>query len=690
MSRILAALSLSLLVSAVACKKDKPQGTSPPADKATTQALTPTSATAVPVPAPQQVALAPTGPAKLALGKAPTAPLPLADYFKVRRLGRASISHDEKWLAYESDQSGQMNLWVAPLEGGPAKQLTDLKGYVHSFSFSPTADALVYEADALGNELTHLYLTASSGGPGVDLTPLLPKGSRVQFLRWSPDGKRFVYLSSARDPRFMDLYEYELAAKKATKLWESSVKLTVELASRDLQRFIMLETLSDSNSNLYLWERGGKEPLLLTPHQGDVLFGSATFSHDGKTLYLLSDEGGEFSGLYAMDLATQKAGPGQPARAKTPTLNPTWDVDAADFSKTGRYFWTLTNVDGDDKLEVREAATQKPITLPAHGGPGVLKPVTFSVTDRYLVARLVSDTTPVALYVVDLEKGSVRRVEDPLPPTLQGRKLVDGRIVRIKSFDGRDVPAFLYAPPGPGPFPAIIDVHGGPTAQSKRGYSSYRQYFISKGYVVLVPNVRGSTGYGKTYTRLDNMDLGGGPLKDIVACKQWLAQNAGVDPDRVMVMGGSYGGYMALVAATLTPKEFAANVDLFGPSDLKTLVESFPAYWAAFATFIYKKFGDAKNPAHAAYQRERSPVNFLDRVERPLLVVQGKNDPRVLPDQSQRVVKALRARKVPVHYLELPDEGHGFTKTANIERVMALVDRFFDRYVWGDTSVKVD
>lgn len=667
MNRILQCVLCAPLLFA-ACKKDAPPTPKP-------------EATARPGPA-REVAPppAPTA-AKLALGKAPSAPVPIAEYFRTRRIGGAAISHDEKWLAYVSDRSGNLNLWLEPLGGGPARQVTDLKGYLHSFAFSPTADALIYEADALGNELTHLYLTTSAGEPGVDLTPELPKGARVRFMRWAPDGKRFVFQSSARDPKYLDLYEYELATKKATRLWEASGKLSVELASRDLQRFAIVETLSDADFNVHLWERGAKAPVLLTPHQGEVGYGPVTFSPDGKTLYLASDEGREFSALHAMELATRKA---------TVASSPPWDVDEAAFSETGRYLWTITNEDGTPKVELREVASNKPVALPAHGGPGVLRPFAFSKSDRYAVAHLVSDTKPRALYVLDLQKGTARLVEDPMPGSLRGRKLVEGRSVRIKSFDGRDVPAFLYSPPGPGPFPAILDIHGGPTAQSKRTYSSYQQYFVSKGYVVLVPNVRGSTGYGKTYTKLDNLDLGGGPLKDVVACKLWLAQNARVDPERVVVMGGSYGGYMALVAATLTPKEFAANVDLFGPSDLKTLVESFPAYWAAYATFIYKKFGDPKNPAHAAYQRERSPVHFLDRVERPLLVVQGATDPRVKQDQSDRVVEKLRARKVPVHYLVLPDEGHGFSKTANLERVMTLVDRFLDRYVWQDASVKVD
>jgi dipeptidyl aminopeptidase/acylaminoacyl peptidase len=216
-----------------------------------------------------------------------------------------------------------------------------------------------------------------------------------------------------------------------------------------------------------------------------------------------------------------------------------------------------------------------------------------------------------------------------------------------------------------------------------------RQYLVSKGYVVLVPNVRGSTGYGKTYTKLDNLDLGGGPLQDIVACKHWLTERAAVSADRVVVLGGSYGGYMALAAAAFTPGEFAAQVDYFGVSDLKSLVESFPPYWTAMATYIYEKFGNPANPDHAQYQHDRSPLNFVDRIETPLLVVQGENDARVRQDQSDRIVAALRERGVPVHYLILEGEGHGFSRNESMLAAYELTDRFLDRYIFGDGSVEL-
>jgi dipeptidyl aminopeptidase/acylaminoacyl peptidase len=610
----------------------------------------------------------------------------LEEYFKIRRVGSRggvllSFTHDEQQVAYLSDEGGRADIWVQPIAGGAATQITHSKGFVQSFAFSPTADQLVYESDIGGDELPHLFLTDSKGNAPRDLNADMPAGRRAVFVDWAEDGKSFLFLSSQRDEKYVDLCEYDLAKGKSERLWDSSGKLGFAETSRDHKRFIIVETLSDADANMYLVERGGKgKPELLTKHKGEIRYETRGFTKDHKTLYYTSDEAGDYAALYAMDLAKRTAKPVQKAE---------WDVEYAGFSRAWKYLFTAVNADGTIKLEVSDANTHKPVALPAAPAGGAWVPLNWSKSDRYLGVRLQSDATPTAPWVIDLKEGKARPVMQALPPSLRERKMVVGQTVRIPSFDGKKVPGFLYKPEGAGPFPAVIDVHGGPTSQSRREFDRMRQYLVSKGYVVLVPNVRGSTGYGKTYTKLDNLDLGGGPLQDILFCKEWLVAEAKVDAARVVVMGGSYGGYMALAAATFLPTEFAANVDYFGVSDLKSLVESFPPYWATAATYIYKKFGNPKDPAHAKYQHDRSPGNYVDKIERPLLVIQGDKDARVKKDQSDRIVAALEKRKVPVHYLVFTDEGHGFSKNENYLAAFKATDRFLDRYLWGDTSVEV-
>lgn len=638
---------------------------------------TPTAA--APVPAPAE----PTAPAT---GHAPRAPIALEEYLNIRRVGSRSgillsFSHDEKLVAYLSDEGGRTDVWVQPVGGGAGRQISHVKGFIQGLAFSPTRDQLIYTSDTGGDELPHVFLTDSTGASPRDLTAEMPAGRRADFVEWATDGKTLLFVSSARDERYLDLYEYDVASGRSTRLWEASGKLALATVSRDHRRFVVTETLSDTDSNLYLVERGAKtRPVLLTPHRGDVAFGPADLSGDGKTLYFTSNEGREFAGLMAMNLAD---------RAVKPVAQPEWDVDAAKFSEGGRYFWVVTNADGQPQLDLRDARSRSAVALPAPPSGGAWVPLTSSPHDRYIGVRLQSDATPATPYVIEVATGTARKIVDPLPDALRSREMAVGEIVHIPSFDGKPVPAFLFKPPGAGPFPAIIDVHGGPTSQSRREFGGFRQYLVSKGFAVLVPNVRGSTGYGKSYTKLDNHDFGGGPLQDVVACKRWLAAHASVDAQRVVVMGGSYGGYMALAAATFTPTEFAAVVDLFGVSDLKSLVEGFPAYWMSDAESIYRKFGDPRNPADAQYQHDRSPLYFLDKVVRPILVVQGDRDARVKKDQSDRVVQVLQQRNVPVHYLVLKDEGHGFSRTESIVHTYKAVDRFLDRYIFGDQGAVV-
>jgi dipeptidyl aminopeptidase/acylaminoacyl peptidase len=643
-----------------------------------------------PVPEPQTPASAPApssapaaAPAPHKVVRAPRAPVPLEEFFRTRRVRLASFSYDETLVAYLSDEGGRPDVWVQPIAGGPARQVTQVKGFVHSFACSPRSDQILFEADEGGDELPHLYLTNSKGVKPQDLTPDLPKGARTQFVRWHDDGQSFLYLSSKRDPRYLDLYEFDMATTKSKLLWQSSGRLGFAITSRNHQRFVVVETVTDADSNMYLVDRKakGKKPVLLTPHKGEVQYWPTGFSKDAGTLNYASDQGQEFLALYAMDLKR---------RTSKPVLKDSWDVEDGDYSRGWRYFYTVTNADGAPRVVVTEnKKAGKPVKLPALGPGTALVPLAFSKSDRYLAAHLSTDGSPRTVVVVDLKTGTARPVADPFPPALRGRAMVSGKVVRIPTFDKQTVPAFLYKPAGPGPFPAVIDVHGGPTSQSRREFDLMRQYLVSKGYVVLVPNVRGSTGYGKSYAKLDNLDLGGGPLKDVVACKRWLVGTTAVDRQRVVVMGGSYGGYMALAAATFTPTEFAALVDFFGVSDLKSLVESFPAYWASWATYIHKKFGDPKNPAHAKYQRERSPLHFVDQIVRPLLVVQGEKDSRVRKDQSDRMVSRMRARRAPVHYLVLKDEGHGFSRNESRLAAYRAADHFLDRYLFGDTEVTV-
>jgi dipeptidyl aminopeptidase/acylaminoacyl peptidase len=404
-----------------------------------------------------------------AASRAPAAPVPLETYFQTRRLYGVSFSADEKWVAFASDEGGRPDVWVEPIEGGPATQITHVNGQLWTFDFSPTEDRLVYQTDAGGDENTRLYLTDHAGGPGAEITAGDPEGSRAELVGWGRDGKTLLYQSNRRDPKFVDVYEYDFAAKRSKLVWQATGKLSFAVASHDHKALALVETLSDVDSNAYLVE-GGKSRLI-TPHTGNVLYAPTDFSQDGRKLLYTSDEAGEFQSLYEMDLDSGKS---------HPVLESGWDVEAAGWSPAFHYQFTQVNEDGAPKFDLRDAAG-KPVALPAAPRGAFWSLLTiyrypdqprFSKSERYFGANIFGGSTPGVPYVIDLVKGTAHPVAEVMPPALRGRPMVAPESVRIPTFDGRKVPAFLYRPANPSG-PAVIVVHGGPTAQSlQRSISS--------------------------------------------------------------------------------------------------------------------------------------------------------------------------------------------------------------------------
>src|SRR5438552_5813670 len=284
-------------------------------------------------------------------------PVPLEEYFKAHRYGALSFdlsfSHDDSLAAFQSDAAGRLDLWVKPLDGGPAWQVTHVGGFIGNFAFSPAADVLAYEADVGGDELPHLFLTDSNGSAPRDLTADYPKGRRTQFVRWAPDGKTLLYLSNLRDEKLLDLCEYDLASGRSQLLWIATGSLAFGVSDRSQRRFALRETLSDKDSNLWLFERGEEQPVLLTPHKGEVLYQPLDFTRDGKLLFT-SDQEGEYTALYSLDLA---------ARHASPVAQQPWDVDLAAQSLRPRYRYVAVNADGTERLSVQDLQSGKAVAL---------------------------------------------------------------------------------------------------------------------------------------------------------------------------------------------------------------------------------------------------------------------------------------------------------------------------------------
>jgi dipeptidyl aminopeptidase/acylaminoacyl peptidase len=443
--------------------------------------------------------------------------------------------------------------------------------------------------------------------------------------------------------------------------------------SPDGRWLVLDKALTSANNDLYLADLTQPgEPKLLTPHEGNVAYAAYDFTPDSKAVLIGTDQNGEFQQAFRHDLTTG---------AVTPLIQADWDVSFVFYSPSGRYRVSGLNADAKTELTLLDATTNRPVALT--GLPdGDIGNVRFSEDEKTIAFTVSSDTSPADIFVADLTTGQARRLTHALNPAINEDVLVEATIVRYPGEGGVMIPAVLYKPRGASaahPAPAIVLVHGGPGGQTRRGYSAMVQHLVNHGYAVLGANNRGSSGYGKTFFHMDDKKHGEADLRDIVAGGEWLRQQDWVADDQVAVMGGSYGGYMTAAALAFHPDAFAAGVNIFGVTNWVRTLESIPAWWGANRIALYDEMGD---PATDAERHRRiSPLFHTEGITKPLLVVQGANDPRVLQVESDELVAAVRANGVPVEYVLFPNEGHGFTRRDNRITAQDAYLAFLDKYV---------
>ncbi|HEX3157294.1 MAG TPA: prolyl oligopeptidase family serine peptidase [Gemmatimonadaceae bacterium] len=582
----------------------------------------------------------------------------------------ASWSPDRSKLLVSHNGTGIYNAYAVRVAGGaPVPLTTSTTDAVRVVSYFPADERFLYQSDRGGNELTHLYVQSPDGSV-KDLTP--GDSLKAAFLQWAPDDRSFYVQTNERDPRFFDLYEYQVDGYARTMIYRNEQGLDPVAVSRDRRWVALLKPRTTNDSDVWLLDVRSGALRNLTEHTGNVSNTPVGFDPAGLALYFMSDAGSEFAYLVRHDLATA---------ARDTVVKPNWDVMYADFSKHGRYMAVGVNADARTDVTVYDAATMKPVRLPTLPA-GNITGVSFS-PDEERIAFYASDSRhPSDLFVAELGGSEARRLTRAISPKIDPDNLVDARVTRFKSYDGVDVPGLLYVPrdaDSSARGPALVMVHGGPGGQARVGYNALVQYLVNHGYTVFDINNRGSSGYGKTFFAMDDRKHGEADLGDVVASKGMLAGTGVVDSARIGIIGGSYGGYMVLAALTLRPTAFAAGVDLFGPANWMRTLESIPPWWASFKEALYSEMGDP------ATDRERltriSPLFHADRIQRPLMVLQGANDPRVLQRESDEIVAAARKNGVPVEYLVFPDEGHGFVKKANQARGYRAVLDFLDQHI---------
>ena len=597
---------------------------------------------------------------------------PIEDFLDTEAVTGASFSPDGSKVLVSSDASGVFNVYTIPVDGSPRTQLTtSTTESVFAVSYFPDDERFLFSKDRGGNERTHIFVQYPDGR-GIDLTP--GEEVKASFLKWADDKQSFYITSNARDPRFFDLIEISINDFSQELIFENTEGYNIANISAD-KRYVALER-PDTRRNTYAavhdLQSGETKDILQTREV--TVRRPQHFDPVNNDVLALTDLGHEF--LY---LVRQPLREGEDPKVE---LSFQWDIQYARLSKTGRYTVIGVNEDSISKVRIVENNTGRIIPLPRVDEPGVSS-VRFSNDDSAVAFYAQDGRTPGDLYYAKLNDIlGEKKLTNRLSKKIDMNDLVKPRIVRFPSYDGVEIPGILYKPhqaSGTNKRPALVYVHGGPGGQTRASYNPLIQYLVNHGYVVFGINNRGSSGYGKTFFAMDDGKHGSADLDDCVSSKVMLADLGYVDPDRIGIIGGSYGGYMVCAALAFRPEEFEVGVNIFGVTNWVRTLKSIPAWWTAGRNALYTELGDPFEQED--YLRSISPLFHANKIEKPMIVLQGANDPRVLQVESDEIVAALRANEVPVEYVVFPDEGHGFRKKENqITGYKAILD-FVDEHL---------
>ncbi|PMB39539.1 peptidase S9, prolyl oligopeptidase [Fischerella thermalis CCMEE 5205] len=566
----------------------------------------------------------------------------------------------------------QVHLLKFPL--GSRQQMTFFPERVGGGSFQPTqGDYFIFSKDIGGNEFNQNYRYDLATG---DITLLTDGKSKNSRGIWSNDGDRMIYTSTRRTGKDNDFYIIDPKNTQSDRLLaqvEGGGWMPLDWSPDDRQMLAM-EYVSVNESYLWLVDTSSGEKKLITPKEGTdkVSYGGGLFSKDGKGLYVITDRDSEFSRLAYINLATFKH--------TYLTNHIPWDVEDFDLTEDGKYLAFVTNEDGASILHLLETTTKQEKPLPKLP-VGQVYGITWHRNNEDLGFTLVSARFTADVYSVNIRTNKVERWTESETGGLNTANFSDAELVRWQSFDGRTISGFLYRPPAkfPGKRPVIIDIHGGPEGQSRPSFLGRYNYYLNElGVALLFPNVRGSTGYGKTFMTLDNAYKREDSVRDIGALLDWIATQPDLDKDRILVSGGSYGGYMSLAVATKYSDRIRAAIDIVGISNFVTFLENTESYRRDLRRVEY---GDERDPKMREFLLKISPVNNASNIKKPLFVIHGQNDPRVPLREAEQIVETVRKNNVPVWYLMAKDEGHGFSKKKNIDFQFYATVMFVKEYL---------
>ena len=579
-----------------------------------------------------------------------------------------SFSPDGSEIAYVVNTSGQFNIWRQSSAGGFPHQLTLFTDQTpREIAWSPDGQTIAFAADRDGDEYKQIYTIPARGGRISAQTEAPRVRHELAAEAWSPDGASLLIAGNDRSETDQDVLIRDLATGETRRVVDYGGMFFPMTWSLDGKSVTVVDFKSNTNMDLYVLTVDNEEMQHLTPHEGEIQYMPGPWAVDGSGFYVISDEGREFAGLAFWDLKEGMRWIDAPDA----------DVENVVLSSDGRYLAWIVNQEGYSALKVRDLRSNQDVAL-QEIPKGVIDALAISRSGGKVGFLMAGATHPNEVYVLDLERSMVTRLTESMLGGIDEADLSAPELIHYPTHDGREIPAWLYRPEGEGPFPVILSIHGGPEWQERPtyNYAGLYQYLLTRGVGILAPNVRGSTGYGKSYQKLIHHDWGGAELGDFKAAADYLKGLDWVDGDRLGVYGGSFGGFATLSCVTRLPDYWAAAVDIVGPSNLVTFAKAVPPTWRRF---MDQWVGNPETEVD--FLMERSPITYVDNVRTPLLVIQGATDPRVVKGESDQLVDKLKSLGREVEYVVFDDEGHGFTKRTNELKAYGLAAEWLEQHL---------
>ncbi|HST25430.1 MAG TPA: S9 family peptidase [Gaiellaceae bacterium] len=572
----------------------------------------------------------------------------LRDLLEMRIAAPADLSGDGSFALVSSDLSGMPQLYRQPLDGGELVQLTDQPDPVVGFLL-PGSGRVLLQMDDRGNELEQLYTLDPE--PGAVPEPLVVE---PEFFHRTPaasrDGNLLAYASNRRNGVDWDVVVRDLESGEERIVYDGGGWTQVAGFSPDGSLVALIKLTDRSGDNdLLLVDAATGEWFSAVPHEDDSEVGAPAWLPSGDAFYFATSVGRDTIAIARYELAE---------RRWSYVIEDQWDLQCA-VDEAGRNLLVSWNDDGYSRLELRDPETcelRREVQLP---GRGVAAGAVFSRDGGLFAYHFTSPLVAGDAWVCDTETGASRRLTES-PSDVDPAELVEPELYRFESFDGESVPVFLYRPAAPGPHPVVIMIHGGPEAQLRPIFSPLAQYFVTNGFAVAAPNVRGSTGYGKRYEHLDDVEKRLDSVRDLVSLHEWLGTIDAIDASRSVLYGGSYGGYMVLAGLAFHPDRWAAGIEIVGISSLVTFLENTAAWRRAFRE---REYGSLERDRE--FLLEASPLTRVDEIRAPLFIIHGANDPRVPVGEARQIHQSLTERGIPCELLVYEDEGHGLKKLRN-------------------------